>query len=253
MMLFWAGLRGAVGVALAAGLTGPNGFALRATVLVVVVLTVIIFGGTTARMLEILDIRIGVNEEIDSDDEFDIEVVPRYNGYKHKPSYSRDGFGGGTHLDDVQGTRARGDGRTGYSTGSAKHGPRREASSMERRNSARTILKDGSTSVERGLLSPEDGSGNISDDDLDLPPSAPRTLLSPISNDEPAQYPTSGTSLATQNNNSTGISARSALTQLLNSGGEDAAAMFTRLDENFLKPHLLLDPGAGKHPGPDNV
>lgn len=39
-MLFWAGLRGAVGVALAALLTGKNSFALKATVLVVVVLTV---------------------------------------------------------------------------------------------------------------------------------------------------------------------------------------------------------------------
>jgi sodium/hydrogen exchanger-like protein 6/7 len=45
MMLFWAGLRGAVGVALAAGFTGPNSGALRTTVLVVVVLTVIMFGG----------------------------------------------------------------------------------------------------------------------------------------------------------------------------------------------------------------
>ncbi|OJD10192.1 sodium/hydrogen exchanger 3 [Emergomyces pasteurianus Ep9510] len=96
-MLFWAGLRGAVGVALAAGLEGPNAPALRATVLVVVVLTVIIFGGTTARMLDILEIRTGVVEEIDSDDEFDIEIttggtyykrggtgvghIPRRNGY----------------------------------------------------------------------------------------------------------------------------------------------------------------------------
>ena len=59
-MLFWAGLRGAVGIALAAGLEGTNAPALRATVLVVVILTVIIFGGTTARMLEILGIRTGV-------------------------------------------------------------------------------------------------------------------------------------------------------------------------------------------------
>ncbi|RQM07180.1 hypothetical protein DH86_00000879, partial [Scytalidium sp. 3C] len=35
-MLFWAGLRGAVGVALAAGLSGPNSNAYKATVLVVV-------------------------------------------------------------------------------------------------------------------------------------------------------------------------------------------------------------------------
>ncbi|KAG8828969.1 monovalent cation:H+ antiporter, CPA1 (nhx1) [Serendipita sp. 400] len=64
MMLFWAGLRGAVGVALAAGFTGTSAEALRTTVLVVVVLTVIMFGGTTARMLEVMGIRTGV-EEID--------------------------------------------------------------------------------------------------------------------------------------------------------------------------------------------
>lgn len=74
MMLFWAGLRGAVGVALAAGLTGEHANSLKATVLVVVVLTVIVFGGTTARMLEILGIRTGVVEETESDDEFDIEA-----------------------------------------------------------------------------------------------------------------------------------------------------------------------------------
>lgn len=75
MMLFWAGLRGAVGVALAAGLEGEHANSLRATVLVIVVLTVIVFGGTTARMLEILGIRTGVIEETESDDEFDIEAV----------------------------------------------------------------------------------------------------------------------------------------------------------------------------------
>ncbi|KAK9474628.1 Cation/H+ exchanger [Dipodascopsis tothii] len=70
-MLFWSGLRGAVGVALAAGLEGENAPALRATILVVVVLTVIIFGGTTARMLEILGIQTGVQTESDSEDEFE--------------------------------------------------------------------------------------------------------------------------------------------------------------------------------------
>ena len=71
MMLFWAGLRGAVGVALAAGITGDNADALRTTILVVVVLTVIIFGGTTARMLEVLGIRVGVEDEDASDDDDD--------------------------------------------------------------------------------------------------------------------------------------------------------------------------------------
>jgi len=63
MMLFWAGLRGAVGVALAAGFPGDNAQPLRTTVLVVVVLTVVLFGGTTARMLEVLGIRTGVEDE----------------------------------------------------------------------------------------------------------------------------------------------------------------------------------------------
>lgn len=77
-MLFWAGLRGAVGVALAAGIEGDYAEDLRATVLVVVVLTVIVFGGTTAQMLEILGIRTGVETEVDSDDEFDLESRPQH-------------------------------------------------------------------------------------------------------------------------------------------------------------------------------
>ncbi|KAF8125643.1 sodium/hydrogen exchanger [Boletus edulis] len=71
MMLFWAGLRGAVGVALAAGFKGENAQTLRITVLVVVVLTVIVFGGTTARMLEILGIRTGVEDEAASSSDED--------------------------------------------------------------------------------------------------------------------------------------------------------------------------------------
>lgn len=70
IMLFWAGLRGAVGFALSAGIEGQNAVALQTTVLVTVVLTVIVFGGTTAQMLEILGIRTGVqDDENDSDDE----------------------------------------------------------------------------------------------------------------------------------------------------------------------------------------
>jgi len=72
-MLFWAGLRGAVGVALAAGLEGQFANQLRAAVLVVVVLTVIVFGGTITQMLELFQIRTGVEQQTDSDDEFDIE------------------------------------------------------------------------------------------------------------------------------------------------------------------------------------
>ncbi|KAK6464877.1 putative Na+/H+ exchanger Nhx1 [Scheffersomyces coipomensis] len=75
MMIFWAGLRGAVGVALAMGIQGEAKWTLLATVLVVVVLTVILFGGTTASMLEILGIKIGVEDASEfSDDEFEIEA-----------------------------------------------------------------------------------------------------------------------------------------------------------------------------------
>jgi len=76
-MLFWAGLRGAVGVALANGFQGENAAALRTTVLVVVVLTVIMFGGTTARMLEVMGIKVGVEEEGSSSDEEGVVNVGR--------------------------------------------------------------------------------------------------------------------------------------------------------------------------------
>ncbi len=69
IMLFWAGLRGAVGFALSANIEGQNAVALQTTVLVTVVLTVIIFGGTTAHMLEVLGIRTGVADGADSSDD----------------------------------------------------------------------------------------------------------------------------------------------------------------------------------------
>lgn len=86
MMTFWAGLRGAVGVALALGIQGEYKFTLLATVLVVVVLTVIIFGGTTAGMLEVLNIKTGcISEEDVSDDEFDIEAPRTINFMSGSP------------------------------------------------------------------------------------------------------------------------------------------------------------------------
>ena len=82
MMLFWAGLRGAVGVALAAGFKGQNAQMMRTTVLIVVVLTVVIFGGTTARMLEVLGIRTGVEDDAGaSSDEDDPMPVPGRNAW----------------------------------------------------------------------------------------------------------------------------------------------------------------------------
>ena len=80
MMLFWAGLRGAVGVALAAGFHGANAQTLRTTVLVVVVLTVVMFGGTTARMLEVLGIRTGIEDDAASSDDDDDPLPIRRGG-----------------------------------------------------------------------------------------------------------------------------------------------------------------------------
>lgn len=253
-MIFWAGLRGAVGVALAAGLQGQNADTLRATVLVVVVLTVIIFGGTTARMLEILNIRTGVVEEIDSDDEFDIEVVGsgtysrnKGQGFGHTPRVGQNGFA----LTNVNGDNGS------YSSGSVNRNspPTRPNALATRRNSSRPRRIDG---ADQGLLSPADSGSNDEDDtDLDLPPNvrrSPNRVPSPLGIPDTTPYPTSGTvSKATSSGGepSRVASATGAVKQLISDLSQDPAAAFKQIDDGFLKPHLLLDPGKG--PGPSNV
>ncbi len=251
-MIYWAGLRGAVGVALAAGLTGNNGDTLRATVLVVVVLTVIIFGGTTARMLEILGIRTGVVEEIDSDDEFDIEVVSggtfqrnKGSGIGHTPQPSQNGFG----LSNVNGA---------YSSGSLNRNspPTRPNGQPMRRNSSKQRSADG---ADQGLLSPgESNSADEDDADLDLPPNArrsPNRQSSPLNVPNDPLYPTSGHRMAETGageGSSRVATATDAVKQLFSELSQDPANAFKHIDDGFLKPHLLLDPGQGK-PGPSNV
>lgn len=238
-MLFWAGLRGAVGVALAAGIKGTNSWALKATVLVVVVLTVIIFGGTTARMLEILGIQTGVVEEIDSDDEFDIEAVSGNSFYKHS------GTGIGNVAKRVNGQiplngltpRAE---RGLYASGNSSPRP----SSLNRKNSARS----GTNESEQELLRPEDFS-DVDSDTSDLPPPAKRSAQAKARQDGASEaadvpYPTSG------RNETPHITASGAISQLLHGTTEDHAAWFKQLDEGFIKPKLLLDGGKGGHSGP---
>ncbi|KAF1957391.1 sodium/hydrogen exchanger [Byssothecium circinans] len=253
-MIYWAGLRGAVGVALAAGLSGNNGDTLRATVLVVVVLTVIIFGGTTARMLEILGIRTGVVEEIDSDDEFDIEVVngSTYSRNKgqaigHTPRPGQNGFA----LSSVNGQEGA------YSSGNRHSPPSRPSVLSARSHSSRPRRQDG---ADQGLLSPADSVSNDEDDnDLDLPPSArrsPNRVPSPLGIPvETSPYPTSGT---IDRGGSSGAgepsriaNATGAVKQLISDISHDPASAFKQIDDGFLKPHLLLD--AGKGSGPSNV
>ncbi|KAK8199596.1 CPA1 family monovalent cation:H+ antiporter [Phyllosticta capitalensis] len=279
-MLFWAGLRGAVGVALAAGLTGTNGFTLRATVLVVVVLTVIIFGGTTARMLEILQIRTGVVEEIDSDDEFDIEIVPAAptsgvtysaksgRGFGHNPRPSGNGFvltpvdldsanGKGFSSSTINGGTPPSTGRHSARTGFVP-GPSRRSSSRHHASSARTT-----DYAEQGLLQPEDsGSNSDADADLDLPPTARRSpprrasprggggfrpdLSNPYAASGATESPDAG---AEPRPSRVGrvAGATAAARQLLTGLSEDPALAFRQIDEGFIKPHLLLDPTGRAH------
>ncbi|KIW17074.1 sodium/hydrogen exchanger 3 [Exophiala spinifera] len=294
-MLFWAGLRGAVGVALAAGLQGNEGPALRATVLVVVVLTVIIFGGTTARMLEILGIRTGVVEEIDSDDEFDIETA---NGGTY---YKRSGTGFGHHprptnigLDYIENSTNR---RSGHANGSASHPrsdrgysssngasppfdkPKRAGSNRKNSNISQ---REREITAQQGKLLDHHG-GSTSDDDedaidLDLPPAAPRRKPSPLagfSGNPYAPPPRTrsapnivlndgehgtdgdmGVAGSTTGGTSTPLSGplgSNSIRNLLRGATADHTAWFRQLDEDFIKPHLLLDQHQGQGKGPPSA
>ncbi|KHO00707.1 sodium/hydrogen exchanger 3 [Metarhizium album ARSEF 1941] len=242
-MLFWAGLRGAVGVALAELLTGDNALALRATVLVVVVLTVIIFGGTTARMLEILGIRTGVLEEIDSDDEFDIEAIgvglhakragggigytPRRNG-----NIAMHNLEEGRSASYVSGHRSPHPSGSGQNT---------RGNSLNRKNSGRN-LED----FERADLLGRSGEDSDFDTDIDTsdlpPPARPARRPSPPSRPRTDSAFMSPTGEASQPSTMT---ATGAIRQLWSA--EDPAGLFRQLDEGFIKPHLLLQGDGNKN------
>lgn len=249
-MLFWAGLRGAVGVALAAGLEGQNAYALKATVLVVVVLTVIIFGGTTARMLEILGIRTGVVEEIDSDDEFDIESHPGGSYYKNSGAAIGQAAKRNVSV-ALQGLSSngnhRGPERGSYASGNSS--PNHRPSSLSRKGSQSG--RRGEHESEQELLRP--GSGDDSDmdsDTSDLPPAVKRSPSGRTTvpeSDADASYPTSGSSARAHD--TPALTASGAISQFLHGTAEDHAAWFRQIDEGYIKPKLLLDGGKGPHHG----
>ena len=262
-MLFWAGLRGAVGVALAARLGGPNSNALRTTVLVVVVLTVIIFGGTTARMLEILGIQTGVIEEIDSDDEFDIETVAGGTYYKRSGNAMGHKVRHGKHTVALSPVDIRSDLSTGLNGGSYTSGnaspPIRPDSGMAARKGSQTRVQQQryqaqETLLGRGTLGSTSDDEDNDSDTSDLPPAArraprPQSSRRPTGGStspaESVQYPTSGTTNPTEHDGH--MTARGAITQLFSGTSDDQAAWFRQLDEDFIKPTLLLDqnPGGG--------
>ncbi|OGM40016.1 endosomal/prevacuolar sodium/hydrogen exchanger [Aspergillus bombycis] len=296
-MLFWAGLRGAVGVALAAGLTGVNAPALRATVLVVVVLTVIIFGGTTARMLEILGIRTGVVEELESDDEFDIEVTNGGTYYKRSDTalgYTPRRMDSAIPLDGVQ--RGGLDRNDSYSSGnnrrpsppqsSSGKGRRhsrlysnaysqRDTQTTRDRSSTATLLGGGTGSHSDSAGSEDEfglrshGKGRTADvdqvdafdidvdeapSDDDLPPSAPTASRLRRSPSQPPQYAgssqTSPSANVSPSGRETSRSASQAIRDLFSGGSSgDHGAWFRQLDEDYIKPRLLLDQSNHKGPG----
>lgn len=251
-MLFWAGLRGAVGVALAALLTGENSYALKATVLVVVVLTVIIFGGTTARMLEVFGIRTGVVEEIDSDDEFDIESFG--TGLHSKRAGSGIGYNprrnGTVALNSLEG---EGGGRsaTYVSSHSSPHTGARSGS-MSRKNSARNV-NDFERSDLLGRANTDESDIGSDIDTSDLPPPARRSPARQntaprlnTSHTGPAQTDSAFMSPAPESA-TVPITATGAIRQLW--AAEDPAGLFRQLDEDFIKPHLLLQGDGGRSGG----
>jgi solute carrier family 9 (sodium/hydrogen exchanger), member 6/7 len=270
VMIFWAGLRGAVGVALAAGLTGNHAKILRATVLIVVVLTVIIFGGTTARMLEILNIRTGVVEEIDSDDEFDIEVINgggvysrnAGKGFGNNPRRASNGFA----LSNVEsnGRRAsdadRDKPRPGLFRSNTRGSRSTSRATANGFSATRSSSRAAAEAAEQGLLgSGESGSGDEEAVDLDLPPQARRfqagsRISSPMRPNTETQASTSalpthtgesslgmGGAAAPAEQHSRLGAATGAITQLFHGLSEDPATAFRQIDEGFIKPHLLLD------------
>lgn len=300
-MLFWAGLRGAVGVALSASFTAKETQALQATVLVVVVLTVIIFGGTTARMLEILGIRTGVTEEIDSDDEFDIEAVG--GGLYKRSDNTGIGFnprarnrGAVLPLNTVGGDSAN---RAGHGSGWASGSRSPNTAPLSRQGShsrsraksqkgigslnddyERSELLGTNTAASSPGIGRSGGGGGRSDTDSDfgsdidisdLPPPAPAPIsrarspmLTPASAAGTSNHEGSGASPAggsggegasgsgsgTQTDTShqqQPLTATAAIRQLFST--EDPTALFRQLDEDYIKPHLLLDGGNGRGGG----
>ena len=81
-MLFWAGLRGAVAFALASAFEGTDGAAVRTAILWVVVISILVFGGTTMSVVDYLRLSSQSNsdeingneyEDTDQEDRKDLE------------------------------------------------------------------------------------------------------------------------------------------------------------------------------------
>jgi sodium/hydrogen exchanger-like protein 6/7 len=216
-MLFWAGLRGAVGVALAAGLDDPNSSpTLKATVLIVVVLTVIIFGGTTARMLEIVGVRTNViSEDVDSDDDI-------------------------MDHGDLEQSWAQVPSRTNGSVNSTRSIPLETSAAVSRARQPYPI-KDKSSNGDRSRyldpFSVEDDEGSDNESTAsDLPPRA-----------HSPRMPSPRMTSPNRSNSGTPTGGRLArMGNILGATLDERAKWFLDFDQNVLKPVLLQGNGDNK-------
>lgn len=145
--------------------------------------------------------------------------------------------GNNVSLDAIDGRNAR----RGYASGNAS--PR--SSSLARHGSLSS--RNGATrDSELDLLAADD---EDSDSGSDLPPPAKRSSprRSPHTSsdsDVSDPYPTSGTQ-DPGHHALPQITASGALNAIMNSTAAESAAWFKRVDEDFIKPKLLLDGGSG--------
>lgn len=237
VMLFWAGLRGAVGVALAAGLEGEFAATLKATILVVVVLTVIVFGGTIGQMLQILNIRTGVpqQEEV-SDDEFDVEEGGRLADRTRLPLSSRD-----LHDDRAALSRSarHGGGKAGNGNFAGSSNAFGNTTAAGDRISHVPLTRmDSNSSTGSDLPPPASTSASAGAGGMSL--SRPRTPNGSGSGGHGAE-PTLGTgarnSSSTLESPSTGL--LGGMRDVLNSMPDDRTQWFLNFDDKVLKPVLL--------------
>jgi len=131
----------------------------------------------------------------------------------------------------------RGNDRRGYASGNASPRP-----SSLARNGSLSSRNGGSRESEQDLLA-VDAENEDSDSGSDLPPPArrsPRRDPQPSSDsDQGNTYPTSGTQ--DSGHNLPQFSASGAFNAIMNSTADESAAWFKRVDEDFIKPKLLLD------------
>jgi NhaP-type Na+/H+ or K+/H+ antiporter len=109
LMIWWAGLRGAIAFALSYDVQGPDKLAIQTTILIVCVVSIILLGSTTPFALSYLAIQTGVGE-LHSDDEeeelelrgsFDSDFLPsrpthwflNFDDTYLKPVFTRDSVG----------------------------------------------------------------------------------------------------------------------------------------------------------------